>query len=47
MPECWREPSGFGPQIYVLYLTHRRNVRKVKVLIEYLKAYRQAHGASA
>lgn len=39
MPECWREPSGFGPMVYVLYLTHRRNTRKVKRFIEYLAAF--------
>ncbi|MNR27538.1 HTH-type transcriptional regulator DmlR [compost metagenome] len=38
MPEYWREPSGFGPLVYVLYLTHRRNTRKVKLFIEYLAA---------
>jgi DNA-binding transcriptional LysR family regulator len=46
MPEYWREPSGFGPQIYVLYLTHRRNTRKVKVFIEYLKRHWQEHDLS-
>lgn len=39
MPEYWREPSAFGPWIYVLYLAHRRSTRKVKVFIEFLKAH--------
>ncbi|MBV7566139.1 LysR family transcriptional regulator [Pseudomonas sp. PDM27] len=41
MPQYWREPGAFGPWIYVLYLAHRRNTRKVKVFIEYLKAHWQ------
>nr|WP_218583927.1 LysR family transcriptional regulator [Pseudomonas akapageensis] len=41
MPEYWREPSAFGPWIHVLYLAHRRSMRKVKVFIEYLKAHWQ------
>jgi DNA-binding transcriptional LysR family regulator len=39
MPEYWREPSAFGPWIYLLYLAHRRNTRKVKVFIEFLKEH--------
>ena len=39
MPDYWREPSAFGPWIHLLYLPHRRNTRKVKVFIEYLKKY--------
>ncbi|MHC8299797.1 LysR family transcriptional regulator [Pseudomonas sp. ZS1P83] len=41
LPEYWREPSTFGPWIYVLYLAHRRNTRKVKMFIEYLKEHWQ------
>ena len=42
MPEYWREPSAFGPWIYVLYQAHRRNTRKVKVFIDFLTAHWQA-----
>ncbi|PVZ57379.1 LysR family transcriptional regulator [Pseudomonas sp. B1(2018)] len=45
MPQYWREPGAFGPWIYVLYLAHRRNTRKVKVFIEYLKAHWQPQAA--
>jgi len=45
MPQYWREPGAFGPWIYVLYLAHRRNTRKVKVFIEYLKAHWQQQQA--
>ena len=45
MPQYWREPSAFGPWVYVLYLAHRRNTRKVKVFIDYLKAHWQQHAA--
>jgi len=39
----WREPSAFGPQIYLMYLPHRRNTRKVKVFIEHLRDYCGTH----
>ncbi|MCY1366257.1 HTH-type transcriptional regulator DmlR [compost metagenome] len=45
MPQYWREPSAFGPWVYVLYLAHRRNTRKVKVFIQYLKAHWQQPAA--
>jgi DNA-binding transcriptional LysR family regulator len=45
MPQYWREPSAFGPWVYVLYLAHRRNTRKVKVFIQYLKAHWQEQQA--
>lgn len=44
MPDYWREPSAFGPLIYVLYLTHRRNTRKVKAFIQCLKSYLDEKG---
>ena len=32
-------PSAFDPWIYLLYLAHRRNTRKVKVFIAFLKEH--------
>lgn len=44
MPDCWRDQSAFGPWIHVLYLPHRRNTRKVRAFLDYLKGHLQARG---
>ncbi|MNP49437.1 HTH-type transcriptional regulator DmlR [compost metagenome] len=37
----WRVQSAFGPWVHVLYLPHRRNTRKVRVFIDYLRQHLQ------
>lgn len=40
----WRVQSAFGPWVHVLYLPHRRNTRKVRVFIDYLRQHLQGCG---